>query len=734
MTLIDRRTFLRASAAAGGGLLLHAHWQWAEATGASAAAVSVPLNAFVRIAPDNWVTVILSQAEMGQGIETTFSAILADELGADWARVRRENAPVAVDYQHPAYHWQFTGNAESIRAYHVHLRRMAATAREMLIAAAAAHWQVAATRLVARASFIENRQRGVRLSFGSLASAAAQLKPPARPRIKPRAEWLLVGGTSTPRTDVPAKVFGTAEFGIDAALPELVHAVLAVPPTIGGTVARYQTAAAMASSGVIAVVPLTDVVAVVARTHWEALRGLRALAPEYSAGPKVAEIDQASLDRRYAGALADGPFKSVVAEGDVASQLAAAGRGEGGARRIDVEYRSAWQAHATMEPMNCIARVTGDRCELVVPTQGQEMCQVMVANALGIAKANVSVQRTYLGGGFGRRLLADYAVQAALIAKAVGRPVQLLWSREDDFRQDWFRPAVHQRGEVALGADGLPTAARHRLVSPTVLTPVSSQRLPEGFDPSCLEGLQHHPYGIAAQRLDFHLLEVPIRTSVWRTTGYGPNVFYLEGLVDELAHAAGQRPNIYRRALIERNVTTSSKDRTRLLAVMDRVVKLSHFGDAAPAGRGRGLAIGHAFQSFFAQVIEVAVSTTGELTLHHVTTVVDAGYVLDPGIARADIEGGIVWGLTQALHSEVTFAGGRIEQQNFDRFALLSLAEAPATTTEFIDGDDVLGGIGEVGPIAVAPALCNAIFAASGRRLRSLPLRQHGITVRPAAR
>jgi isoquinoline 1-oxidoreductase beta subunit len=726
---LDRRTFLRSSAAAGGGLLLHGRWWLAQA---AAEAPAVQLNAFLRISPDNWITTILSQAEMGQGVETTFSAILADELGADWARIRPEASPAAPDYQHPTYRWQFTGNAESIRAYHLHLRRMAAAAREMLLQAAAARWRVPAAHLVARDSFVEDPRRGARASFGELAGAAARLTPPQSPRIKPRAEWKLVGGKSLPRTDVPAKVFGTAEFGIDAELPGMVHAVLAVPPEIGGRVARYDRDAALRAPGVLAVVPLDDAIAVVAASHWEAVRGLAALAPAYTASPERAAIDQASLDRLYRRALAEGPFKAVIDEGDAPAALAAGGK------LVEVEYRSAWQAHAAMEPMNCIASVTGDRCELVVPTQGQELTQIRVSEALGIPKQHVSVQRTYLGGGFGRRLLADFAVQAARIAKAVGRPVKLLWSREDDFRQDWFRPAVHQRGKVALGADGLPAAAHHVLVSPTILTAVSRRALPEGLDPSCLEGLAHHPYGLLAQRLDFHLLAVPIQTAVWRTTGYGPNVFYLEGLIDELAHAAGQRPEAYRRALIERKAAAAgggaAKDRARLLAVMDHAVALGRLREALPKGRGRGLAIGHAFQTFFAQVIDVSLTAGGALTLHHVTTVVDAGCVLDPQIARANIEGGVVWGLTQALHSEISFAAGRVEQRNFDRFRLLSLAEAPSTTTEFIDGDDVLGGLGEVGPIPVAPALTNAIFAATGRRLRSLPLHHHGITVAPAAR
>ncbi|MEO5960113.1 MAG: molybdopterin cofactor-binding domain-containing protein, partial [Opitutaceae bacterium] len=716
---LDRRAFLKASGLVAGGFMLR--WDFLPAARAGEPAAPVALNAWIKITPDNWTTIVVSQAEMGQGIETTMSATIADELGADWALVRRENSPAAPAYQNPNYHWQFTGNAESTRTFYFHTRTVAAAAREMFAAAAAAKWGVPAGSLRVEKSFVFDDAGQRRASFGELASAAAALPAPAKPRLKNKNELKLIGGVSLPRVDVPAKVDGSAVFGIDVVVPRLAHAAVLFPRAIGAKIATVDDAVAKALPGVIAVVPLGDAVVVVAEKFWQATRAVAALKVDWTP-PAAGHFDSASFAKLYADAFAGKPFENVVHEGDAAAVLDAAPA----ANRVEVDYHSGWQIHAPLEPMNCTAHVEGDRCTLWAPTQGQEMCQIVIHYALGIPKENVTVNRTYLGGGFGRRLLGDYAVLAALSARAVGRPVKLIWSREMDARRSQFRPAFDQRARATLGAEGFPTALECRLVAPTILKPVSPGPFPNPkIDPLCVETLNEIPYGIENLRVDFHLLDVPVPTMVLRTTGAGPNVFFLESFIDELAHRAKADPYRYRRALLEKKPGNE-----RLLAVLDLAAEKGGMKNPTRDGRFRGIACCGGFGSFLAQVVEISVARDLVIDLHRVVSVVDCGQVLDPGIASASIAGGVVWGLGQALATEATFTASGITEENFDGFRLLTLPETPPNEIHFIDGGGALGGIGEVGPLCVIPALANAVFAATGRRLRSLPFNRHGLQLR----
>lgn len=719
---MDRRSFLRVSTLVAGGFLLR--WECStEAAAAGPAGAPAALNPWIKITPDNWTTIVVSQAEMGQGIETTMSAVIADELEADWALVRRENAPAAPAYQNPAYHWQFTGNAESIRTFHPHIRRLAAAAREMLVTAAATIWSVEPGTLRAERSFVLDPVSGRRLSFGELAAAAARIAPPERPSLKPRGDWRLVGRVSLPRVDVPAKVDGSAVFGIDVAVPNLMHATVLFPAAFGSQVKRVNDAAAKAMPGVIAIVPLPDAVIVVAEKYWQATRAAASLEIEWTDAPHGA-FDSATLDGLYREAFSRGAFESVVKEGDTSGAFASTAAGQ----VIEAEYHSAWQVHAPLEPMNCTARVDGDRCTLWAPTQGQGMCQLVVGMALGIPKENVAVNRTYLGGGFGRRLIGDYAVLAALAARAVKRPVKLIWSREMDMRHSHYRPAFTQRVRAALGAGGWPSALECRLVAPTILKPVSPGPFPNPkIDLLCVEALNEIPYAIENLRVDFHLLEVPVPTMVWRTTGAGPNLFFIEGFIDELAHRAGVDPYRYRRQLLEKKAGNE-----RLLAALDLAAEKGGMAPPVRDGRARGIACGIGFGSFIAQVVEATITPDLVVDIHRVVSVVDCGQVLDPGIASASIASGIVWGLSQALSSEITFVDGGVAETNYNGYRILTLPEAPPSETYFIDGGSMPGGIGEVGPLGIPAALTNAIFAATGRRLRSLPLRRHGVTMRGA--
>ncbi|HML11839.1 MAG TPA: molybdopterin cofactor-binding domain-containing protein [Xanthobacteraceae bacterium] len=699
--------------AAGAVILVAGRFAPTQVFAQSAAAAGMPLNAWVAIAPGGAVTLQCAHSEMGQGIMTTFAAIIADELEADWSRCEVVFSPAAPAYRHPIYNWQFTGNAESIRSYHALIRKMGAAAREMLIAAAADRLRVPAAELDARAGTVRHGASGRALGYGELAAAAAAKPVPAEPRVKPESEWQLVGGgRSLPRRDVPAKVEGTAVFGIDVKVPGMAYAALASAPTIGGKVANVDRDSVAGMAGVLAVVPLDDAVAVVAEHYWQARLALEKLKVTWQPGPG-GSFDDASLAAMYAAAFTgDAGWATAEAHGDAPRTLSAADR------VIEAEYRSPWLSHAPMEPMNATVSVSDAGVTVWAPTQGMQMTQIVLAKVLGVAPEKVTIHRTFLGGGFGRRLLADFVAQAALCAKAAGRPVKLIWSREEDIGRDWFRPAFVDRVRAALGPDGLPAAIHHRLVAPSILAPVSPVPVKPGtVDALAVEGLVEHPYRIANRRADYHMLQVPIPTMVLRTTGHGPNNFALESLIDELAHAAGQDPYQYRRRLLA--------DDPAALAVVDRAAALAGWGKAPP-GRAHGMAFAECFGSYLCQVAELSI-VDGAVKLHRIVSVCDPGRVLDRVNAAALIEGGVAWGLSAALYSAVTFADGHARERNFDRFRVVTLPDTPELFTDFLENRPAIGGLGEVGPVCVPAALANALYAATGRRVRSLPLAAAGV-------
>ena len=719
-----RRALLKASMLFGGGLMLGLTLpaKTAELLGAAGtlpARNEVAVTAWVRITPDNQVAVIVSQGEIGQGISTTLPAILADELGADWSRVKLETAPfssTATAYRNPKLNWMFTGNSESIESFYDLMRKTGAAAREMLTQAAATRWGVGVHACRAEDSTVIHAASGKRVTFGELASDAARLPVPDKPTLRASSELKLIG-RSLPKVDVPSKVDGSAVFGIDFSVPGMLVAAIRTAPTIGGAMKSFDEAAIRNAPGVRGVVPVQNGIAVVADTYWQARIALAAAKLEFDAGPN-ATLDSATLRAAYRKALDEGPWATPVNHGDGAKAL------RGAAHAISQDYENPFAAHATMEPMNCTAFVTPDKCEIWAPTQGQELTFVALKSMLGMRDDQITVNRTpYIGGGFGRRLLPDFAIQAALVSKAVGKPVKLIWDREEDLRHDWYRPATMVRLTAALGKDGTPTALAARVVSPTILLPVfppiDATLKEKGFDPSAMEGMMETLYDIPRRTVDFHLLKIPIPTSVMRTTGYGPNMFAFESFIDELALAAGKDPVQfrYRRRLLRKN--------PRALAVLDRAAVLGGWGKPLPNGDGRGIAFTDAFGALLAQVIEVHVKGP-DVRVKHITSVVDCGRALDPGIAANNIEGGAVFGLAYCK-TEVTFKSGRAEQENLNSYELPYLAETPQFRTEFINGGEKIGGIGEVGPITVPPALANAIFAASGRRIRSMPLSRHDL-------
>lgn len=739
-----RREFLGTTIQASGafiiGCLISGKIQILEAKAQEPAETKkLPLDAWVKIAPDNKVTIVCSQAEMGQGIMSTLPAVLAEELGADWDHVHLETSGANVAYRNPRINFQFTGNSESTMSFFELMRQVGASAREMLVAAAADKWHVDPSSCYAEKGMIIHRKSGRKLPFGALAETAKNKPIPANPPLKPPKDWTLLG-KPLPRVDNPAKVDGSAIFGLDFKLPGMLYAAVHNCPVLGGKLASIDRSSVEGLPGFVDVVAVPGGVVVVGGTYWQARTALEALRVTWEDG-EGARFSTDTIMEQYRQAMAGQDWLLVreVGNADMIQhsypnvRLAAAPdkADKVPARAVDSyanlysgEFESQFLAHAPMEPMNATASVTADGCEIWAPTQGQELAQLMVAQFLGIPKEKVAVNRTFLGGGFGRRLIADFVLQAVAASKAVGKPVKVVWSREEDTQHDVYRPAVRNRITVGLDSDGKIAAVSHQLVSPSILQYVAPSPLPDNYDPSCLEGLQGTRYKIPNVRVDFHLLKagVPASTSVLRTTGYGPNIFATESFADELAHHSGKDPYDFRRNLL--------REDPRALAVLDLAAEKSDWKKPPKPGVFRGMAFTEAFATIICQVVELSVSGT-VVTVHRVVSAVDCGTVLNPNIAANNIEGGVAWGLSAAFKSEITFEGGKTVQSNFHDYQVLRLSEMPHVEVYFVDtGARPLGGTGEIGPVAVVPAVANALFAATGQRYRSLPLSRHGFQLR----
>ena len=735
---VGRRQFLITAGLAGGCLLLKAALPAeALAEGAGEAGTPIPLNAWVKIGKNDSVTIIVSQAEMGQGIRTTLPAVIAEELGADWTRVRLEDSPTDPAYRNPRLNWQFTGNSESTPSFFELMRQMGASAREMLISAAAQKWNVdpATCRTENGKVLHKSSRRSAR--FGDLVEAAAKIPPPAKPVLKSEKEWSLLG-KSLPRVENPAKIDGSAVFGMDFTVPGLVHAAVRQCPVFGGDVASFDRSSIAGFLGIIDVVRIPNGMAVVADTYWHAKSALDALNVSFNEGPAAA-MSSGTLRDDYRRAMDANEWLLVHAEGNadalhhdypnnpLAKDTIPAASSSNAPRETyptiySQEYESQFLAHATMEPMNCTARVSGDTIDVWGPTQGQEITRLTLAAVFKVPKENVQVSRTFLGGGFGRRLVADFALQAALISKAVGRPVKVIWSREEDMQHDIYRPATMHRITAGIDEYGKLRAIGHRLVSPSILQYVFAPAVTDAYDPSCMEGLLESHYEIPNVRVDFKLLHVPVPTSVLRTTGYGPNIFAMESFIDELAAKKGIDGYHYRRDLLTKS--------PRSLAVLDLVAQKANWNTPVPKGHYRGIAYTEAFGTHIAHVVELSVSAKREVKIHKVTCVADPGSVLNPDITTNSLEGGIAWGLSCAFKSEITFEAGRTAQSNFHDYSIIRMPEMPPVEVHLINsGAHPLGGTGEVGPVTLLPAIANAIFAATETRFRSLPLSKHGFSL-----
>jgi isoquinoline 1-oxidoreductase subunit beta len=713
---LDRRAFLQVSATAAGGLALSVtigcrpkHQQAPavktapEAVSGATPKVAVPghdLDAYIHIGADDTVTFQIAEAEMGQGTMTGLAMILAEDLDADWSKVRAEHAPTD-----PAkYGEQSTGGSSSIRRDWEPLRKVGATARAMLIGAAAAEWGVPASELTTEPGVVVHAASKRRARYGQLAAKAAAIAPPADPPLKDPTAYRLVG-TPQKRLDTPAKAAGKAVFGLDVRLPGMLVAQIEKSPTLGGAVRTLDASKALAVPGVRQVFEVPGGVAVVADHFWAATKGRAALAVTWDPGPN------AGLDSKGISATLR---KLAETGGALAAKRGDPTRGLRRARhKVAAVYEVPYLAHATMEPLNCTAHVTDGACELWVGTQAQTSVQHHAAEQLGIAPEKVTIHTTFLGGGFGRRSQTDFIADAVEVARKVKAPVKLVRTREDDMRAGFYRPAVVMAFEGGLDKDGWPTAWVNRIAAPSILE--QFRKLDHGIDGTAVEGAANMPYDAVPDFLcTYAKASLPVSIWFWRSVGSSHNAYATECFLDELARAGGKDPLEVRRRLL------AGKPRHR--AVLDAAAAAAGYGKPLPAGHAHGLAVHESFGSFVAEVAEVSIEG-GRPRVHKVTCAVDCGKQVNPAQIVAQMESAITYGLSAALYGAIHVERGRIVEENFDGYPLVRISTAPAIDVHLVPSGDDAGGIGEPGTPPIAPAVCNAILALTGKPVRTLPIK-----------
>ena len=676
--------------------------------GATTAEPFVP-NAFIRMGRDGRVTLIMPYVEMGQGTYTSIPMLIAEELEVDLAHVSLEAAPPDErQYANSIFHIQATGGSTSVRASWDPLRRAGATARLMLLSAAAKTWKVDPSSCRARKGEVIHVTSGRRLAYGALVDKAAKLPMPSHVVLKDPKDFTLIG-TSAKRLDSPDKVNGKAQFSIDIQVPGMKIATVAACPVFGGRLVAVDESNAMKIQGVHQVVRLDHAVAVIADHMWAAKQGLAALDIEWDEGPNATLSTSDIVQQLEAALLRPG----VIArqDGDVAKAMA------GAAQKVEAVYQMPFLAHATMEPVNCTVHVRKDGCDVWVGSQVLARAQATVAEATGLPVEKVRVHNQLLGGGFGRRLEVDFITLAAQIAKHVEGPVKVVWTREEDIQHDVYRPYYYDRMAAGLNDAGMPVAWSHRSTGSSIYARWHPPAFKDGLDPDVLEGAAKPPppYALPHMLMEYVRQEPPgIPTGFWRGVGPTHNVFVVESFIDELAAAAKKDPVEYRRALLGPS--------PRAKAVLDLAAEKAGWGQPLPEGHGRGVSVQFVFGSYVAQVAEVQVAKNGEVRVIRVVCAVDCGVVVNPDTVKAQMEGGIIFGLTAALFSEITFKNGRVEQSNFNDYRIMRINEAPAIEVYLVASAEAPGGIGEPGTSAVAPALTNAIFAATGKRIRKLPV------------
>jgi isoquinoline 1-oxidoreductase beta subunit len=720
---LSRRDFLRTGALAGGGLVLgfylprvgqRAAADQPTTSAATPERIFAP-NAFVRIGTDDSVTVIVNHSEMGQGVYTALPMLVAEELDADWQKVRVEPAPVDPAYNHTAFGIQMTGGSTSTWSEYERLRKAGATARAMLVAAAAQTWNVAPESCRTEDGQVIHDSSGRRLPYGRLAEKASDITPPKDVALKDPQNFKLLG-KPTKRLDSPEKTNGKGVFGIDVQVSGMLVAVVARPPVFGGKVKRFEGKKAKAVPGVRHVLEIDRGVAVVADGFWPAQKGRAALEIIWDEGP-LAQLDSRAQRSQYAE-LAKHTGAVAKKQGDVGTALDAA------VKKLEAIYELPYLAHATMEPMNCVADVRADRCEVWTGTQFQTVDRDAAAQVAGLRPEQVTLHTMLLGGGFGRRAVVDshFVREAVQISKAVKAPVKVIWTREDDTRGGYYRPTAYHAIAGGLDDAGNPVAWQHRIVCQSFMagTPFEAVMIKNGVDDTAVEGAADLPYDIPNLLVEWRQAPGGVPTLWWRSVGHSHNAFVVESFVDELAHAAGKDPLEYRRGLL--------KDHPRHKRVLELAAEKAGWGTPLANGRGRGLALHESFGSFLAQVADVSVSKQGQVSVQRVVCAIDCGPVVNPDTIRAQMEGGIVFGLTAALYGQITFENGRVVQRNFHDYPMLRMDEMPVIETHIVPSVEKMGGVGEPGVPPIAPAVGNAIFAATGKRIRRLPIRAEDLS------
>ncbi|MFT5718846.1 MAG: isoquinoline 1-oxidoreductase beta subunit [Oleiphilaceae bacterium] len=688
-------------------------------------------NAWLEISKESDVLFTLDRVEMGQGTTTGLTTLLAEELEVKPAEILIKYAPVDSVYRNPDYGLQMTGGSNSISSSWVQIREAGATAREMLVAAAAKVFGVPTSQCIAESGRVLLQGKDKSLSYGELAALAASESVPAKPKLKKASEFRYIGKQNA-RLDISGKVNGRTAYGIDTEVDGMAYAVVSRCPVLGGKVKSFNADKALEAKGVVAVFEIYNGIAVVAEQYWQARKAQNVLEIVWDEGA-LATLSSDDMFSVFKKAAIDDEGDYAREEGDFDEAL------EQAARTIEVEYQTPFLAHATLEPMNCVVEVNDKTARVWAPTQAPDLARIAVARVTDLSPDDVAVKVTAIGGGFGRRLTQDFIEEAAAVAYQAKRPIKLMWSREEDTQHDWYRPATYHKLRATLSQSGEVTGWDHQIVAPNLLDWYIRDAAPAQYpwapkfmygvlgsvglamqgiavpnDETAVEGAVSVPYNIANLQVRHTHADVGVPVSFWRSVGHSQNAFYVESFIDELAHEIAIDPYLFRHSLLQSH--------PRHQKVLDLVAERAGWNTALPEGRYRGIAVHESFRSYVAQVVELSIENSA-IKVHRVVCVVDCGIVVNPDIVKGQMEGGIIFALTAALYGEISLKNGRVEQSNFDDYALLRMDETPTIEVHLLESNESPSGVGEPSVPPLAPALGNAVFAATGKRLRSLPLR-----------
>ena len=706
----SRRQFLKTTAITGGGLLLSFYMPaFGKNSGIPATTDFIP-NAFIRIGTDDMVTVIINHSEMGQGSYTSLSMLVADELDADWSKIKVEFAPVEAVYNHPAFGMMGTGGSTSTWVEWDRFRKAGATGRYMLVEAAAQTWNVDASTCKTEKGFVIHTTTGKKLSYGQLVDKAATIKAPENVKMKEAKDYHFIG-KPVKRIDTPEKTNGTAVFGMDIKVPGLLTALIARPPVFGGKVKSFNADKAKAIPGVKAVLEISRGIAVVATGFWAAKLGRDALEVIWDEGA-LSGLNSIEQGKQYEE-LAKQPGAIAKNEGDVNAAK------ERAVKKLEVVYDLPYLSHSPMEPLNCVADVKADSCEIWVGTQFQTMDLMAASRITGLKPEQIKLHTTLLGGGFGRRAVIDshFVSEAVEVSKKIMAPVKVVWTREDDIKGGYYRPRAHHKISAGLDASGKPIYWQHNIVCQSFVkgTPMEAMMIRNGVDGAAVEGVANLPYTVPNLQVAWNMAPGGVPTLWWRSVGSSHTGFVVEGFIDELAKAAGKDSYEYRLMLMSKH--------PRHKRVLETVAEKAGWKKPVLPGRGRGIAVVESHGSVVAQVAEVSITKNNTLKVHKIVCAIDCGPIVNPDTIKAQMEGCIAFGLTAALYGEITFENGKVKQSNFNNYKMLRMNEMPQVEVHILDSTEKMGGVGEPGVPPVAPAVMNALFMLTGKRVRSLPLR-----------